>query len=132
MTILAQFLLVGLGGALGAASRFGISQFVGLWFKGTFPAGTLIANLLGCLLIGVLLGSGQDKNHESLRLGFGVGFLGALTTFSTFGAETHRHLTTEGEMLTGMANIGLNVTLGLVAVFIGMVIGKKLVGTDQP
>ena len=129
MNVLTQLILVSLGGALGASARFGISQFATHWFKGTFPLGTLIANVVGCFLIGMMVGSGRGEQSESLRLGFGVGFLGALTTFSTFSAETHRHVTTNGEMMTGLLNIGANVVLGLLAVFVGVIVGKKFFGT---
>ena len=83
-----ELMLIGAGGAIGAMSRFGIAEFSRRMFSNSFPIGTLLANLAGCFLIGVLLGSGQADKSEPLRLGVGVGFLGALTTFSTFGAET--------------------------------------------
>ena len=119
-----ELLLIGFGGALGAIARFGIAKLSTKYFAGTFPVGTLIANLVGCFLIGVILGSGHAKKYDPIRLGVGVGFLGALTTFSTFGAETVGHFN-EGDWPTALSNVFANLVLGLVFVFLGMLIGKK-------
>jgi len=91
----------------------------------SFPLGTLIANLLGCFLIGILIGSGKTETNNSLKLSFGVGFLGALTTFSTFGAETIGHAQSGNLGIAG-ANVAVNVVVGLLAVVIGMAVGQKL------
>ena len=120
-----ELLLIGLGGALGAISRFGIGELSKKAFSGSFPVGTLIANLTGCFLIGVLMGSGHAKKSDPIRLGFGVGFLGALTTFSTFGAETMNHFH-EGNWPIAFTNVFANVVLGLVFVFLGMLAGREI------
>jgi len=120
-----EMLLIGLGGAIGAISRFGIAEIAKRTFSGAFPVGTLIANLAGCFLIGVLLGSGQADKSDPLRLGVGVGFLGALTTFSTFGAETINQVN-EGNWGIVIGNISANLILGLTCVVLGMMAGKKL------
>ena len=122
-----ELLLIGIGGAIGAMSRFGIAELSKKFFSGAFPLGTLIANLACCFLIGVLLGSGQADKSEPLRLGVGVGFLGALTTFSTFGAETMQQVN-DGNWAVFAANIGANLILGLTLVALGMIAGKKLFG----
>ena len=119
-----EILLIGLGGALGAISRFAIGELSKKYFSGTFPLGTLVANLAGCFLIGVILGSGHAKKSDPIRLGIGVGFLGALTTFSTFGAETINHFN-EGDWPIAFSNVLANVVLGLVFVFLGMLVGKR-------
>lgn len=116
---------VGMGGALGALTRYGIATWVETWWQGSFAVGTLIANVVGCFLIGILTGSGSTDRSEPLRLGLGVGFLGGLTTFSTFGADTYQHFSSEGELAHGIANIGLNVSLGLIAVMAGYFIGRR-------
>ena len=123
-----EFLLIGIGGALGAVSRFGIAEMAKRYFAGPFPLGTLITNLAGCFLIGILLGSGQAEKSEPLRLGVGVGFLGALTTFSTFGAETVRNAQ-EGNWAVAAGNVSANLVLGLACVAMGMIVAKKLFGT---
>ncbi len=120
-----QILLVALGGALGAIGRFGINEILATVFKNPFPLGTLIANVTGCFLIGVLMGSGMSENSRSARLGFGVGFLGGLTTFSTFGAETIQHAN-DGQWSLAIGNVSANLILGLVAVMLGIATGKKL------
>ena len=120
-----ELLLIGIGGAIGAISRFGIAQFAKRFSAGPFPLGTLIANLAGCFLIGMLLGSGQADKSEPLRLGVGVGFLGALTTFSTFGAETIKNVQ-DGNWGVAASNISANLILGLACVALGIVVAKKL------
>lgn len=122
-----QLLLIGIGGAIGAISRFGIAEVSKKVFAGAFPVGTLIANLAGCFVIGVLLGSGQAEKSDPLRLGVGVGFLGALTTFSTFSAETMQQIN-ENNWGVAAANVGANLILGLLLVALGIFAGKKLTG----
>ncbi len=122
-----QVLFVALGGALGAVCRFGISQYFSGVGKSGFPFGTLVANVCGCFLIGMLIGSGTHEKSEAARVGLGIGFLGALTTFSTFGAETIKHAN-DGQLVHAFGNISANLILGLLAVLIGMAAGKKLFG----
>ena len=120
-----ELLLIGLGGALGAITRFGIGELSRKYIAGTFPFHTLIANLVGCFFIGVIMGSGHAKKSDPIRLGIGIGFLGALTTFSTFGAETINHLH-DGDWPTAFLNVFANVVLGLVFVFLGMLVGRRI------
>lgn len=118
-------LLVGAGGFAGAICRFGIAH-VSRWVWATsFPLGTLIANLAGCFLIGILIGSGKADSNQNLRLSFGVGFLGALTTFSTFGAETIHHAQHGAAWIAGL-NVAVNLVGGLVAVIAGIALGQRL------
>ena len=120
-----EILLVSLGGAIGAAMRFGISRAADIYLKsGTFPFGTLIANVPGCFLIGLLVGSGLGEKSESFRLWFGVGMLGALTTFSTFGAETIK-CASENQWAAAIGNIAANLVVGLAAVLAGISIAKR-------
>lgn len=125
-----QILLVGCGGALGALTRFGINESV-TWWRGEaalnsgLPIATLSANLIGCFLIGLLLGSDVGENYPSARYGLGVGFLGSLTTFSTFSAESIEQIQS-GQSLPAMIYIGTSIVLGLLLVFAGMSIAKRL------
>ncbi len=82
-----NFLLVAIGGSVGAMLRYSLSQWL-VSTTGHFPWGTLVANLTGCLLMGVLLGTGVQRNLETSWLLLGVGVLGSLTTWSTFSGET--------------------------------------------
>lgn len=118
-------LLVGAGGFTGAVCRFGIAHVSRFLWATSFPLGTLIANLVGCFLIGVLIGSGKADTNHHLRLSFGVGFLGALTTFSTFGAETMHHAQNGAAWIAGL-NVAVNLIGGLLAVFVGMALGQRL------
>jgi CrcB protein len=123
-TVLIDCLLIGAGGFVGAISRYGIAAASKLVWDSSFPVGTLIANVLGCFLIGLLIGSGQGEASRGARLLFGVGFLGALTTFSTFGAETVGSFHDQKQAIA-IGNIVLNVAVGLAAVVAGIWLGKK-------
>lgn len=117
-------IFVALGGALGALTRYGISLGFAQPERGLFPWGTLVANLSGCFLVGLLVGSGLLEKNSSARLGLGTGYLGALTTLSAFGVETIKQL--EGhEWSLALANVVANLALGLIAVFLGMVLGRR-------
>lgn len=124
MNWLAEFGLVALGGAMGASSRYGVSKLIFFYFKSSLPIATLIVNVSGCLLIGLLLGSGLDGKDHPIRIFFGIGFLGALTTFSSFGEETIVHARDGAWWIAG-ANILANLVVCLAAVVVGMVLGKR-------
>ncbi|MBC8335134.1 MAG: fluoride efflux transporter CrcB [Anaerolineales bacterium] len=115
------FLLIGMGGFLGAIMRYALSGFVQSWSKTPqFPLGTLVVNLVGCLLIGVLAQLAEARNiftPETSALVF-LGFLGAFTTFSTFSSDSF-NLISEGNNLLFYLNIGVSVIFGLGAVWLG-------------
>jgi len=84
-------LLVALGGAIGASSRYGLSAWALRQFGAGFPMGTLLANIIGSALMGVLMGwlaSKSVESAQSLKLFLGVGILGGFTTFSAFTLES--------------------------------------------
>ncbi len=113
--------IVGSGGFLGALARYGLSGMVHRQLPyTTFPVGTLVVNLLGCLLIGVIAGLAESRQlfGPELRAFALIGILGGFTTFSTFGYESFLMLR-DGEFLWTAINIGLNVTLGLTLVWLG-------------
>ncbi|MEZ6117267.1 MAG: fluoride efflux transporter CrcB [Pirellulaceae bacterium] len=117
-------ILVAIGGALGAMGRHLLSQWLHHRFAVQFPIGTLAANLIGCFLIGVLI-HGAESPHlpDWIRPLMITGFLGALTTFSTFTAETVRCHSALG-IPTAAANILLNVGVGLAAFLLGHSLSK--------
>jgi fluoride exporter len=119
-----DYLLIGLGGFLGANARFIVAGWVGRMLGLGFPYGTLIINVSGSFLLGLFMGLLHRRSLDFLqpRLFFAVGFLGAYTTFSTFSYETLR-LAQEGHLaLVLLYSVG-SLLLGLGAVFFGFVCG---------
>lgn len=123
-----NLLLVMIGGSLGAASRYGINLLsVRLWGS-HFPYGTLVVNLSGCLLIGVAFGLAGKSNlmNPSARMFFVTGFLGALTTFSSYAVETVG-AAGAGSFQVAAVNILVNNILGLALVIAGMWLSRYLI-----
>ncbi|XZJ40667.1 fluoride efflux transporter CrcB [Clostridium perfringens] len=120
-------LIVGLGGFLGASLRYIISIFAAKNFGGTFPYGTLIANILGALLIGFIMEFSMDSVliSSNMKLFLTTGIMGGLTTFSTFSHETVSMLTS-GNITLGIENITLNLGCSLLFVVIGQKLAKIL------
>ena len=118
MKLLGDLLFIAIGGALGAVSRYGISEWMRIGFGKSFPLGTLLANLLGCFLMGIWIGSGLAESHPRVRLGLAVGFLGSLTTFSTFSAESVQQIE-RGEYAAFTVNATLSLIAGLLLFFAG-------------
>ena len=126
MATLMPYILVGLGGFIGANARFVVARLVGALFETRFPLGTFVINVSGSFLLGVLGTLVAQKvmpNSESMRLALGVGFLGAFTTFSTFEFETHA-LFDDGSWLTATTNMFASLFVGLLAVRAGIVVAK--------
>jgi CrcB protein len=122
------YLLVGIGGFLGANARFFMAQRVVLLWPTRFPLGTLLINVSGSFLLGVLgsvIAQRLPPASDLLRLALGVGFLGAFTTFSTFELETHS-LVEDGAWLSASAYVAASVFVGLLAVRVGLVLGRQL------
>jgi CrcB protein len=123
---LMPFLLVGIGGFIGAIARYVVAQLVGVLFETRFPLGTFIINVSGSFLLGILgtiVAQRVVPGSEAMRLALGVGFLGAFTTFSTFEFETHA-LLEDGSWLTATMNMFASLFLGLLAVRAGIVVAK--------
>ena len=123
-----KLVVIALGGAIGALARYGLGGLVQQSLKtASFPAGTLVVNLTGCLLIG--FGGGLIESRQmfspDVRAFVFIGFLGSFTTFSTFGLESF-NLARDGQWLLAGANIGLSVIVGLAAVLAGGVLSKMM------
>lgn len=116
-------------GAFGALGRWGLSRAGYALFGTGFAWGTLIANVLGCFLLGFVMQVClySDKISDTLRLAITVGFLGALTTFSTFSYETINYLE-DGSWTPALANIAANLLLGLGATVGGLALARTLFG----
>lgn len=122
-------ILVALFGALGALARWGVSGWAYQLLGQRFAWGTLAVNLLGCFLLGFVAHVALVSASWSpqWRTGIGVGFLGAFTTFSTFGYETVAFL--ERRMwLEAAANVAANVVLGILLVWLGLTLARAWYG----
>jgi fluoride exporter len=121
-----NILLVMAGGSLGALSRYAVALLAAKLFGSGFPWGTLIVNLSGCFLIGLsfaLAERGISIMNPSARLFFVTGYLGALTTFSTFAIETANSMRAATHLVT-VANFVSNNVAGMALVFLGMWVGR--------
>jgi CrcB protein len=119
-----NILLVGVGGFIGSVLRYLLGGYVQQSMKRLdFPYGTLAVNLIGCFVIGLLAQYGESRgafSNESRAFIF-IGILGGFTTFSSFGNETI-NLVRESFLTNALLNIGANVILGLLAVWLGRTI----------
>jgi CrcB protein len=118
---LSQVLVVGAGGFIGSALRFLIGGWVQrLAVAGVFPFGTLVVNVIGCLLIGFLGGLAESRQimEYGHRLFLMVGVLGGFTTYSAFALET-LSLMNEGAVARALANMLLHLLLGFAAAAAG-------------
>jgi CrcB protein len=121
------FTLIGLGGALGSIGRYLVAQYVQSRFMGsTFPYGTLIVNITGCFLIGLIFGllSKSDILSE-WKLFLVTGICGGYTTFSAFSYESIT-LLRNGEISHFCLYIAGSVILGLIATLIPVVVMQKI------
>jgi CrcB protein len=126
MSGLWPYLLVGIGGFLGANARFLVARWADALLGARFPLGTFAVNMIGSFLLGALGALLADRtvpNADAVRLALGVGFLGAFTTFSTFEFETHA-LFEDGSWLAATTNLFASLFLGLVAVRAGMLAAR--------
>lgn len=116
---------VALMGALGALSRWGVGLATAALVPSTFPVGTLVANLLGCLVLGTVTGLSADTLPASVRVPLATGFLGSFTTFSTFSVESVK-LAEQGAWGLFAANVLGSVGLGLFGALAGLTLGRSL------
>jgi fluoride exporter len=116
---------IAIAGAAGALARYGLSGAVQRFFPVGFPGGTLMVNIIGCFLIGILAALSLDRlsGNPLVRTALVVGFLGAFTTFSAFGYET-LNLLRDGAMGHALLNVSLSILLGLAAVWGGMQLAR--------
>lgn len=120
-----NYLLVFVGGGIGASARYWIQGLVHQKWGTDFPTGTLLVNIAGCFLIGFLMSTLEDRFvlYPSLRIFLTIGILGGFTTFSTFSFETMAMLR-DGEVFYATANIFLSVGVCLAGTWLGSFLGK--------
>jgi len=124
-----RFLVICLGGAIGTGLRYVTSGVAARWLGADFPYGTLIVNVVGSFLIGLIqhVGTASLLIPETTRLFLTVGIMGGLTTYSSFSYETIR-LIENGSWLGAAANIVLTTGLCLVVCVLGLGLGRVVVG----
>jgi CrcB protein len=122
-----KILYLGIFGGLGCVARYMVSGWVHSLAGRALPYGTLVVNVCGSLLLGLIMEGALRSTLLSpeLRFGLTVGFMGGFTTFSTFSYETVR-LLEEGSVTTAGANILLNVTVCIGAALVGIYLARQL------
>ena len=117
--------LLFLAGGIGCLARYGVAGFVQRVYGGELPLGTLIVNLLGCLLFGFVWTLADDRLVISAetRLIILTGFMGSFTTFSTFAYESNA-LMRDSEWLYLSGNLVLHVVVGILAINLGMALAR--------
>jgi CrcB protein len=119
-------LLVGLGGALGAVARYGLSSAIGRLIATPFPLATLIVNIIGSVAMGLLVGGlsrFMPSWQEEARLFLAVGLLGGFTTFSSFSLDTIV-LLERGELAQALFYVGLSVVICVAGLYLGLLISR--------
>ncbi len=122
-----KILLIGLAGLAGTILRYSLSGVVAERYGETFPFGTLLVNLVGCFLAGLLFYLMQEKfpPHETLRTILMVGLLGGFTTFSAYGLQTFA-LLRDGRFAFAALNLIISNACGLLMVWAGYGLAKAL------
>ncbi len=121
-----RFLLIALFGALGTLARYGLQGIVQIRIGSTFPYGTLLVNLTGCFLLGLV---GQLTLNRIIvppewRMAIAVGFFGGYTTFSSFGWETAK-MFEAGEWLRASSYVAASVVFGLLLSVAGIRLANR-------
>jgi CrcB protein len=116
---------IGLGGAIGSVFRYLTSVLVSKYWNQSFPLATFLTNVLGCFIIGIIIGLLEKNNlaNGNLKWFLVTGFCGGYTTFSTFGIENHS-LLQSNQSLLAFSYIALSVVLGIFAVWFGLFVSK--------
>ncbi|MCI0446883.1 fluoride efflux transporter CrcB [bacterium] len=122
-----ELLIAGLGGFIGSALRYWTSILSYRFLGQEFPYGTLIVNITGCFLIGLLMTIFEERFivNPGLRIFLTIGILGGFTTFSTFSYETIA-LLREGSYFVGFENIIFSLAGCLAATTVGILIGRLI------
>ena len=121
-----SFFYIFLGGGIGSVFRYIISKIF-IIDKNSFPWSTLIANFIGCFIIGIILGwyVNNDKQHSDLYIFLSIGFCGGLTTFSTFSVEGLT-LFKNGDFLIFVTYLLISIIGGLLLVALGYYISQLI------
>ena len=119
--MISNIIFIGIGGALGAVSRFGINELFEKYFLLSNSSGTLFINVIGCFLIGLLIGM-SAPTKDTLYYFFIIGFLGSFTTMSAF---THQTIIMfNSNLISAVSYIMLTIFLSIFATYCGTLITR--------
>lgn len=123
--VLIDIIMVAIGGALGALSRYGLCGLINYLYKPQLTLGTIIVNMLGCFLMGLAISMihGRFPVPDSIKLLLLTGFLGAFTTFSTYTLESVSYIN-DGKLALAVWNIVASTIVSLPLMYLGMKVGK--------
>lgn len=122
--MLKTILLIGTGGFAGSVSRYLLTKYISYQWPMAFPFGTFTVNILGCFLIGIIMGfSFQSSIHTQTRLLLATGFCGGFTTFSTYTLEIFE-LYQKGEAGVSLVYLFASIFLGLLSIWAGLWIAR--------
>ena len=122
-----NFIAIFIGGGIGAILRYILSKICKNFLNFAF-CGTFLANIIGCFLIGLVLGIVLKKSDlipYTLKIFLTVGFLGGLTTFSTFSWEVFEFINS-GKITQAMIYLSVSVVMGLCATYLGFILSKQI------
>ena len=124
---MSNYILIAIGGAAGSVARYAVAAAIQSRFPSSFPMGTFVVNVSGCLAMGLVASLLLDRlgTSSGLRVLLAIGFLGAYTTFSTFELETFRAVTARA-WFVGSANVVGSVVAGYCALWAGIALGRLL------
>jgi len=124
-----RFLWICFAGALGTGARYLVGLWAGRTFGAAFPYGTLMVNVVGCFLIALVMHVSLSTTlvPPTLRLALTTGFMGGLTTYSSFNYETTRFLQ-EGAWGTGLLNWAVTTSVCFAAGLLGLALARRLAG----
>ena len=124
--MLRDFLLVGLGGAFGSMARYGVSILINETWSKPFPLATVLINLVGCLVIGILYGLSGKYSWPGTGINWlllATGICGGFTTFSAFALENVKLM--EGELnIVALMNIAVSVIGGIICCWLGVQVAR--------
>jgi CrcB protein len=125
---LGKYMVVGIGGFFGAIARYWLGGVIDQKMGSRFPYGTLVINISGSFLLGLIMTVLTERTHLSpnWRYLVPIGFIGAYTTFSTFEWETFAALRDGAWLVVGL-DVSLSVVLGFIAVWLGVILGRLVV-----
>lgn len=127
MSVAWKLVWIALAGAVGTLARYGLGGLIQHTVGSLFPWGTVVVNLLGCLAFGLVIAILGERFTFSgeLRMILLTGFMGAFTTFSTFMYETEQ-LLADSQWGLALGNLALQNGVGLVAIFVGLTLGRLI------